>query len=95
MDILKKNLPYRIEMWSGIGSGISIWKNTLIGAIVKIKRHEQRTILTVEMNPPSLIIRLICCVFGLVFGLIILFLISGGFANKVAKEIEKIPEFKK
>ncbi|HUU78407.1 MAG TPA: hypothetical protein VMX55_08665 [candidate division Zixibacteria bacterium] len=93
MEILKKNLHYKIEVWPLIGSGISIWKNTFIGAIVKIKRSDQRTILSVEMNPPSAIIRIICCVFGLVCGLILLFLISGNFAKQVANEIKKIPEF--
>lgn len=93
MEILQKNLPYKIEMWQGLGSGISIWKNTLIGAIVKIKRRDDKTILSVEMNPPSLLIRLLVCIFSLFCGLLILFFISSGFAKNVAEDIKKIPEF--
>lgn len=93
MEILKQNLPYKISKWYLYYSSISIWKNSFIGAVVKIKRTDQKTILSVEMNPPSIIIRIVCCVFGLALGLLCLFLISGSFANRVAKDIKKIPEF--
>lgn len=91
--ILQKNLSYRVDMWQGLGKGVSIWKNELLGAIVKIKQEPHTTYLICEMNPPSLIIRLICCLFGLVLGLIILFLASGSFARQVAEEIKLMPEF--
>ncbi|MBN2156253.1 MAG: hypothetical protein JW776_09430 [Candidatus Lokiarchaeota archaeon] len=95
LNILQQHLPYKVEMWKAIGSGVSVWKNVLLGAIVKLKQGSNTTILSVEGNPPSLIMRLVCCVFGFICGLIVLFLLSGNFAGKVAEEIRKIPQFQK
>jgi hypothetical protein len=95
LEILQKNLPYKVELWKAIGSGVSVWKNTFLGAIVKVKQSAETTILSVEGNPPSIIIRFICCIFGFICGLILLFVMSGNFAHKVSEEIRHIPEFHK
>lgn len=95
LEILQKNLSYNMKMWAAIGSGVSVWKNEFLGAIVKLKQAEGKTILSVEGNPPSILIRLICCVFGFICGLLVLFILSGNFAKKLAEEIQGIPEFQK
>lgn len=95
LEILKKNLPYHVQMWLGIGEGVSIWKNTFQGTIVQIKQTADNTYLNITANPPSVIVRLVCVLLGVVIcGCLTLFILSISFTNKVTKEIRNIPEFK-
>jgi len=93
LGILQKNLTYKIEKWILLGDGISIYKNELLGSIVKIRQKPETTFLTVEVNPPSVIIRILSCVLSLGCFLGCLFILSGNFTKKIVEEIRKIPEF--
>ena len=90
LQALKKKLPYKVEKWKFLFPATSIEKNLIIGAAVKIKAVEKnKTTIAIQGNPPSIPMRLVLLIFGVIIGLLVAMLLSNKFADEIADQVKK------